>query len=167
MDSPPVPARGRRHLREWRLQVPANPEWRSDRLRTQLLVRAPGAARLGRNVLRSCRRVEAQQNLLRSSRDCSQAEEENCIMSRELTRRDFLGDAALVGVASAIGLEKALAGQPTAAAAPPRMRRTSFDDGWSFAKGEIAGAQAPQFTGGVWSPVTIPHDWSIAGPFSE
>ena len=88
-------------------------------------------------------------------------------MSRELTRRDFLGDAALVGVASAIGLEKALASQANAAATPPRVRRTSFDDGWSFVKGDIPAAQLPQFTGGVWSPVILPHDWSIAGPFSE
>ena len=88
-------------------------------------------------------------------------------MSRELTRRDFLGDAALVGVASAIGLEKALASQPNAAAAPPRVRQSSFDDGWSFAKGDIVGAQAPQFTASNWTPVIIPHDWSISGPFSE
>jgi beta-galactosidase len=88
-------------------------------------------------------------------------------MTRELTRRDFLGDAALVGVASAIGLEKALASQASAAATPPRERQSSFDDGWSFAKGDIVGAQAPQFTAGVWSPVILPHDWSIAGPFSE
>jgi beta-galactosidase len=88
-------------------------------------------------------------------------------MAHELTRRDFLGDAALVGVASAIGLENTLASQPKAAAAPPRERRASFDDGWSFAKGEIAGAQAPQFTGGNWTPVILPHDWSISGPFSE
>jgi len=88
-------------------------------------------------------------------------------MTRELTRRDFLGDAALVGVASAIGLEKALASQASAAATPPRERQSSFDDGWSFAKGDIVGAQATQFTAGVWSPVILPHDWSIAGPFSE
>jgi hypothetical protein len=88
-------------------------------------------------------------------------------MSRELTRRVFLGDAALVGVASAIGIENALASQTTPAATPPRERRLSFDDGWSFAKGDIADAQAPQFTGGSWAPVTLPHDWSISGPFSE
>jgi beta-galactosidase len=88
-------------------------------------------------------------------------------MSRELTRRDFLGDAALVGVASAIGIDKALAGQVNAAATPPRERRTSFDDGWSFAKGDMPGAEAPQFTGGSWTPVIVPHDWSIAGSFSE
>ena len=88
-------------------------------------------------------------------------------MSRELTRRDFLGDAALVGVVSAIGIENSLASQTNASATPPRERRTSFDDGWSFAKGDIPDAQSPQFTGGAWSPVILPHDWSIAGPFSE
>ena len=94
-------------------------------------------------------------------------------MSRELTRRDFLGDAALVGVASAIGLENAVAGQPAgarqtnASATQPRERRTIFDDGWSFAKGEIPDAQLPQTTAGNWTPVIIPHDWSISGPFSE
>ncbi|MGD0889523.1 MAG: glycoside hydrolase family 2 TIM barrel-domain containing protein [Acidobacteriaceae bacterium] len=88
-------------------------------------------------------------------------------MSRELTRRDFLGDAALVGVASAIGIENALASQTTPAAAPPRERRLSFDDGWSFSKGEIVDAQLLQSTGGSWAPVTLPHDWSISGPFSE
>ena len=88
-------------------------------------------------------------------------------MSRELTRRDFLGDAALVGVASAIGMEKALAGQATAPANPPRARRSSFDDGWTFTKGDIPDAQLPQSTVGSWTPVIIPHDWSISGPFSE
>jgi beta-galactosidase len=88
-------------------------------------------------------------------------------MSRELTRRDFLGDAALVGVASAIGLEKALAKPVKAAVEPPRVRRTSFDDGWSFAKGDITDAQLPQTTAGGWNPVVLPHDWSISGPFSE
>ena len=47
-------------------------------------------------------------------------------MSRELTRRDFLGDAALVGVASAIGIENALAGQAARAATPPRERRVEL-----------------------------------------
>jgi beta-galactosidase len=78
-----------------------------------------------------------------------------------------MGDAALVGVASAIGLEKALAGQTTAAANPARVRRSSFDDGWSFSKGDIPDAQLPHSTGGVWSPVLLPHDWSIAGPFGQ
>lgn len=44
-------------------------------------------------------------------------------MSRELTRRAFLGDAALVGVASMIGLENVLAGEVPPAANPPLARR--------------------------------------------
>jgi beta-galactosidase len=88
-------------------------------------------------------------------------------MSRELTRRDFLGEAALVGVASAIGLDKVLASQANASATPPRERRSSFDDGWTFAKGDLPDAQLPQSTGRSWAPVVLPHDWSISGPFSE
>ena len=94
-------------------------------------------------------------------------------MGHELTRREFLGDAALVGVASAIGMDKALAGQPAAAsqarvaATPPPVRRSSFDEGWSFAKGDLPSAETPHFTGGNWTTVVVPHDWSIAGPFSE
>jgi beta-galactosidase len=88
-------------------------------------------------------------------------------MSRELTRRAFLGDAALVGVASAIGIKSALAGEAAPSGAPPPARKVSFDAGWSFSKGDVPNAQSPQFTGGNWTPVDLPHDWSIAGPFSE
>ena len=70
-----------------------------------------------------------------------------------------------------MGLDNALgaaAGQPAKAGSnPARERSTSFDDGWSFAKGDIPDAQSPQYTGGNWTPVDLPHDWSIAGPFSE
>ena len=88
-------------------------------------------------------------------------------MSRELTRRAFLGDAALVGVASAMGLENVLAGEAAPRRPPPSERKVSFDEGWSFSKGDIPNAQSPQYAGGVWTPVDLPHDWSIAGPFSE
>jgi beta-galactosidase len=88
-------------------------------------------------------------------------------MSRELTRRAFLGDAALVGVASAMGLGNALAGEATAPGAPLTARKVSFDDGWSFSKGDIGNGQSPVAAGGEWTPVDLPHDWSIAGPFSE
>jgi beta-galactosidase len=88
-------------------------------------------------------------------------------MSRELTRRAFLGDAALVGVASLLGLERASAGEAAPVGAPPPARKLCFDDGWSFSKGDIPNAQSPQYTGGNWTAVHLPHDWSIAGPFSE
>jgi beta-galactosidase len=87
-------------------------------------------------------------------------------MPYELTRRAFLEGATMAGVASAIGLDNVLAnGEATTAVAP--LRKSSFDDGWTFSKGDIANAQSPLFTGGDWAPVTVPHDWSIAGPFSE
>ncbi|MGB8481838.1 MAG: glycoside hydrolase family 2 TIM barrel-domain containing protein [Acidobacteriaceae bacterium] len=85
-------------------------------------------------------------------------------MTRKLTRRDFLGDAALVGAASVIGLENAPA---SGSGTPPLPRTSNFDDGWSFSKGDIPNAQSPLYTGGSWIPVGLPHDWSIAGPYSE
>jgi beta-galactosidase len=66
-----------------------------------------------------------------------------------------------------IGLENALAGEATDTANPPLVRRSSFDDGWSFSKGDIPNAESPLYTGGSWAQVDLPHDWSIAGPFSE
>jgi len=93
-------------------------------------------------------------------------------MSRELTRRAFLGDAALLGVGSAMGLDNALAGEAAAEAKPidgreGMVRKSSFDDGWSFSRGDIPNGQSPDATGGNWTAVDLPHDWSIAGPFSE
>lgn len=40
-----------------------------------------------------------------------------------------------------------------------------FDAGWLFAKGDIAGAEAPGFGDQVWQKVDVPQDWEIAGPF--
>jgi beta-galactosidase len=87
-------------------------------------------------------------------------------MPHELTRRAFLEGVAIAGVASAVGLDGLSAvGEVPAKDALPRL--LSFDDGWSFSKGDTVGAQSPAFTGGDWTPTTVPHDWSIAGPFSE
>ena len=93
-------------------------------------------------------------------------------MSGELTRRTFLGDAALIGAGSVLGLDNAAAFGSGAPANPPALipgyvRRSSFDEGWSFAKGDIPDAQSPLYSGGTWTTLDLPHDWSIAGPFSE
>ncbi len=88
-------------------------------------------------------------------------------MSGELTRRAFLSDAALAGVGSAIGLDNFIAREAAAAVSPSFVRRSSFDAGWSFSKGDIPNAQSPLYTGGNWTPVDLPHDWGISGPFSE
>ena len=43
----------------------------------------------------------------------------------------------------------------------------SFDRGWRFHLGDVAGAQAPAFTDTAWRKLDLPHDWSIEGAFSE
>jgi beta-galactosidase len=43
----------------------------------------------------------------------------------------------------------------------------SFDSNWRFSQSDSAGAQSPTFDDSTWKPVTLPHDWSIAGPVQE
>ena len=50
----------------------------------------------------------------------------------------------------------------TVLAAPREERR--LDGGWRFHRGEVAGAEAAAFDDTGWAGVTLPHDWSIAGP---
>ncbi len=40
-----------------------------------------------------------------------------------------------------------------------------FNDGWKFFKADQNGAEAAGFDDGGWRDVTLPHDWSIEGPF--
>ena len=84
-------------------------------------------------------------------------------MSYRPTRRDFLGDAAKAGVASAWKLDlsaiSAMRAQPE--------RRSNFDSQWKFVKGDPQGAQSQDFNDGSWKTLELPHDWSIEGPFSE
>jgi beta-galactosidase len=50
----------------------------------------------------------------------------------------------------------------------PRMRRIqAFTEGWKFLQQEAPGAEKPGFDDSTWRAVTLPHDWSIAGPFKE
>jgi beta-galactosidase len=44
-------------------------------------------------------------------------------------------------------------------------RRTAFNDGWRFLLGGAPNAEQPGFNDDSWSPVRLPHDWAIAGPF--
>jgi beta-galactosidase len=52
------------------------------------------------------------------------------------------------------------------AAAQPR-ETSSFDSGWRFAKGDVAGAETIAFDDAGWTGIDLPHDWVIAGPFDE
>jgi beta-galactosidase len=86
-------------------------------------------------------------------------------MSYRPTRRDFLGDAAKAGVASAWKLD--LSALPGSAMPAQPERRSNFDPQWRFVKGDPQGAQSPEFNDGSWRTLDLPHDWSIEGPFSE
>lgn len=42
-----------------------------------------------------------------------------------------------------------------------------FAKAWRFARGDFPEAKATAFDDGDWATVRLPHDWAIAGPFSE
>ncbi len=42
----------------------------------------------------------------------------------------------------------------------------SFDADWRFQQADAPGAEQPEFADGNWHQLDVPHDWSIAGPFS-
>jgi beta-galactosidase len=42
-----------------------------------------------------------------------------------------------------------------------------FDSGWLFNKGDATGAEQPGFLDAGWRSLSVPHDWSIEGPFSQ
>jgi len=56
---------------------------------------------------------------------------------------------------------------PTAAAAPKPRVIQQFTSGWRFLQADAPGAEKPDFDDSSWKAVTLPHDWSIAGPFTE
>lgn len=41
----------------------------------------------------------------------------------------------------------------------------SLEKCWKFTKGEVSGAEKPDFNDSSWENVIIPHDWAIYGPF--
>lgn len=44
---------------------------------------------------------------------------------------------------------------------------TTLSDGWSFHRGDAAGAERPDYDDSRWQRVIVPHDWAIYGPFSR
>ena len=44
-------------------------------------------------------------------------------------------------------------------------RSTSFNSGWSFTRGNPAGAEQPGFDDGAWRTLDVPHDWMIEQEF--
>jgi beta-galactosidase len=46
-------------------------------------------------------------------------------------------------------------------------QRISFDENWRFTRDDKAGSEQSSFDDSDWIVVNLPHDWSIAGPFSQ
>ncbi|TDD95718.1 glycoside hydrolase family 2 TIM barrel-domain containing protein [Flavobacterium cellulosilyticum] len=44
---------------------------------------------------------------------------------------------------------------------------TNFDSDWQFSKGDVLGAEKPQFNAKQWTKLNVPHDWSIEGPYDR
>lgn len=44
---------------------------------------------------------------------------------------------------------------------------TDFNSDWKFFKGDLPGAEVASFNDAAWRKLTLPHDWSIEGPFSR
>lgn len=49
----------------------------------------------------------------------------------------------------------------------PARVTTSFDADWRFLKAGAPGAEQPGFDDAAWRTVSVPHDWSIEGPFDK
>ncbi|MGA2271143.1 MAG: glycoside hydrolase family 2 TIM barrel-domain containing protein [Bryobacteraceae bacterium] len=55
---------------------------------------------------------------------------------------------------------------PAWSAEPVRERR-NFDDAWRFHLGEVSGGERPGLDDSAWRKLSLPHDWSIEGPYSS
>jgi beta-galactosidase len=71
--------------------------------------------------------------------------------------------------ASSGGIGASGSGAATSTNPGPAGPRTvlSFDATWRFVTGDPAGAQQTTFVDTAWRALSVPHDWSIEGPFSE
>src|SRR5262245_55790040 len=47
------------------------------------------------------------------------------------------------------------------------LRGESFNSGWRFTRSDPAGAQATTFNDASWTPLDLPHDWSISLAFNS
>lgn len=75
------------------------------------------------------------------------------------------GRLALIAALVVWALMPAVPKAATVAVAVAGERRIAFNDEWRFFKGEMDGAERPEFNDTQWRTVRLPHDWAIEGPF--
>jgi beta-galactosidase len=75
----------------------------------------------------------------------------------------------LLLLAALVALPLSLHAAPAAAASSPQPPRRiqQFTTGWRFLQADVLGAEKSDFDDSAWVGVTLPHDWSIAGPVKE
>jgi beta-galactosidase len=79
-----------------------------------------------------------------------------------MKRRIPLLAAVLIAMTSLLHTAPAAAQQQQ----KPRVIQ-QFTTGWKFLQADAPGAEKPAFDDSAWKSVTLPHDWSIAGPPKE
>jgi beta-galactosidase len=55
----------------------------------------------------------------------------------------------------------------TAGSTRPVRTTVPFDQDWRFLQADAPGAEAPAWADAGWRAVSLPHDWSIEGPFDQ
>jgi hypothetical protein len=80
-----------------------------------------------------------------------------------------LTKCGLVAGITLVALQGSGAQNPDAASFSQREARLviSFDAEWRFFKGDAPGAQSVAFDDSMWRTLSVPHDWSIEGPFEQ
>ncbi len=75
----------------------------------------------------------------------------------------------IVLLAALIALPSLLHAAPNPTPATSQKARViqQFTTGWRFLQSDAPGAEKPSFDDSAWVNVTLPHDWSIAGPPKE
>jgi beta-galactosidase len=80
----------------------------------------------------------------------------------------YTAPGAAQATLSAAASAAAIGAMTTTTPASQRTRAIEqFTAGWRFLQADAAGAEKPAFDDSAWKSVTLPHDWSIAGPVKE
>ena len=85
-------------------------------------------------------------------------------------RRKFLlaaGTSAVLGGLGMADWAAASEGQGDSSEAGQPPRKSLFDFDWKFNKEDVPNGENVGLDDASWQAISLPHDWSIEGPFSE
>jgi beta-galactosidase len=96
----------------------------------------------------------------------ARAEAASMVDTLTTTKGGYLPDTLLWTEKAVDSVVILLQDTATSVAAPSARIIVPFDTNWKFNLGDAAGAQATTYSDASWTTLDVPHDWSIAGPFS-